>query len=855
MNKTTTIQVLGNIYNNILKGVELGKTLIMLQGSARAGKTYNTMIYIIQVCLSTVVKVSIVRQSLPVIKRSVLEDFKDIMLKMGIFEDKRLNKTECKYYFANGSVLEFFSADDEQKLRGSYRDILYINEANEISFYAFSMLRQRTYKYTIVDYNPSFTEEHWLYPLMSDKRSYHFISTFMDNVFLPEPAREEILSYKETNPALWQIFGLGEFAIVDGLVFPKENWDIIANEEYPSWKKEEVLGLDWGFTCFTGDTMITTIEGDMPIKDVKVGNLVLTREGYRRVNAVLDKGIKKAHKKTFITDKGAFTFVATDNHKFYSNGKWKKYGELTEKDNLYMLSSLTERYSRDTQVGNTQTTILRNGKKMGSIKQNDFIEQFGNTITELYQMDMTSIIKTATLSTTILVIYSWLRIVSIVKFIDNLLNIIKSIQSIEEKYKYQRIIGRLGEMFGKIACKLSIRSANGAEKILYRLMYTKDFAAKNTIINGNINRLQTLLKQVVAFAEKLSCKTNISNKNAVQTNVHTKCCGIQEIIDNGYENVRVYDLSIDGCHEYFANGVLVHNCDPSTAVGVIIIGDDIYVRQIYYEYGLQTQDIAERLSPYSSNYKYCDIDNRLITELEMNGVTLLNPTKKNGDSILSGIRIMNQKHIHITESSTDVIKEFKNYVYKKDRNGVTMYDKNPVGKFDHCFTGETMIKTLDGEKRIDQVKVGDFVYTGKGSRQVAKCFDNGIQDVCEYKITYENGTSITINSTPSHKVKTSIGWVQIKDIKAGDAVFIFNSSFRRTKDVSQLCSVKEISVLSERKEHTYNLMIDEIHEYFANGLLVSNCVDAIRYAVLAEFTNTGIEEDIPLTKESLNLFI
>lgn len=504
MNKTTTIQVLGNIYNNILKGVELGKTLIMLQGSARAGKTYNTMIYIIQVCLSTVVKVSIVRQSLPVIKRSVLEDFKDIMLKMGIFEDKRLNKTECKYYFANGSVLEFFSADDEQKLRGSYRDILYINEANEISFYAFSMLRQRTYKYTIVDYNPSFTEEHWLYPLMSDKRSYHFISTFMDNVFLPEPAREEILSYKETNPALWQIFGLGEFAIVDGLVFPKENWDTIANDEYPSWKKEEVLGLDWGFTCFAGDTMITTIYGDIPIKDVKVGSLVLTRKGYRRVNAVLDKGIKKAHKKTFITDKGAFTFVATDNHKFYSNGKWKKYGELTEKDNLYALSDYDE---------NSE---------------------------------------------------------------------------------------------------------------------------------------------------------------------------IQEIIDNGYENVRVYDLSIDGCHEYFANGVLVHNCDPSTAVGVIIIGDDIYVRQIYYEYGLQTQDIAERLSPYSSNYKYCDIDNRLITELEMNGVTLLNPTKKNGDSILSGIRIMNQKHIHITESSTDVIKEFKNYVYKKDRNGVTMYDKNPVGKFDHC---------------------------------------------------------------------------------------------------------------------------------------------------------------------------
>lgn len=648
-----------------------------------SGKTRNTMIFIVLQCLNEVTKVSIVRQSLPVIKRSVLEDFKIVMRQIGQWDDRRFNKTESIYQFPNGSVLEFFSADDEQKLRGPYRDILYVNEANEISHYAFSMLRQRTYKYTIVDYNPSFTEEHWLFPLMSDERSFHFISTFRDNIFLPKAVVEEIESYQTTNPALWQIFGLGQFAIVDGLVFPKENWDIIPNESYPSWKKEEVIGLDWGFTCFVGETKITTMRGQVSIKDVVVGDMALTRDGWRKVNAVIDNGIRKVHKTTISINDCTIDFTATDNHKFYSNGKWKKYGKLTTEDNLCVLSSSMERFINATQTESTQTTISKNGKRMGRIKANDFIGQYGNTIKELSRMDMIFITKTSTPLTTILAICSWLQIVSMGKFTTLLLNITRRIQKNNEKNKLQRRIGKVVEMFGRIACKLSIKSANGAERILFQRMYTKDFAAKSTTINGNTNHLLTLLRRLVHYAESILCRTNISNNNAAQKNVSIKCCGIQEIIDNGYENARVYDLSIDGCHEYFANGVLVHNCDPSTAVGVIILGDDIYVREIYYEYGLLTKDIADRLEPYSGNYKYCDIDNRLVTELEMNGVTLLYPTKKNSESILSGIRIMNQKHIHITESSTDIIKEFRNYVYKKDRQGNTMYDQNPVGKFDH----------------------------------------------------------------------------------------------------------------------------------------------------------------------------
>jgi hypothetical protein len=35
------------------------------------------------------------------------------------------------------------------------------------------------------------------------------------------------------------------------------------------------------------------------------------------------------------------------------------------------------------------------------------------------------------------------------------------------------------------------------------------------------------------------------------------------------------------------------------------------------------------------------------------------------------------------------------------------------------------------------------------------------------------------------------------------------------------------------KKPVYNLEVDSIHEYFANGILVFNCIDAARYSCIA----------------------
>lgn len=293
MIETKKIDVIANITNNIIKGICIGKTLIALQGSSRSGKSYNTMILLIQCLLRTdfannlyrlnwlarykeqdwehtlnqeelknrklvlqrklarkAIRVTVVRKTMPSIKNTIYLDFKNIMLDMGVWEEKCMNKTDMVYTFPNGSTLEFFAtADNEQKIRGAKRDICFCNEGNELDEMEYKQLRMRTEDFTIIDFNPTFPEEHWLFAVINEPRTYHFISTFLDNPLLSDAQKDEILSYKYTSPAHWKIYGCGEFAIIEGLVYPKETYDICQITDIPvNVKVEQRIGIDVGFS-------------------------------------------------------------------------------------------------------------------------------------------------------------------------------------------------------------------------------------------------------------------------------------------------------------------------------------------------------------------------------------------------------------------------------------------------------------------------------------------------------------------------------------------------------------------------------------------------------------------------------
>lgn len=234
------------IYNRLDGAAAEGYTAISLQGSARSGKTYNVMIWLILYALRVPhIKISVVRATLPALKGSVLEDFNTIMHQLGVYNDRHFNKTDLVYWFRSCSTIEFFSASDEQRLRGRKRDILFVNEANELSAIQFQQLKMRTSRLTIIDYNPSFTEEHWIAKDFNrDPRTYHFVSTYKDNPFLEQNIIDEIESLQNKNKSLWQIFGEGQMAQIEGLVFT--NVETIAT--LPEHIKRTFIGIDFGFT-------------------------------------------------------------------------------------------------------------------------------------------------------------------------------------------------------------------------------------------------------------------------------------------------------------------------------------------------------------------------------------------------------------------------------------------------------------------------------------------------------------------------------------------------------------------------------------------------------------------------------
>jgi phage terminase large subunit len=264
------------IYAKIQEAISQGYTTVSLQGSSRSSKTFNTLIWLIMYCLShSNTRLSIVRATLPALKGSVFIDFKEILMRMLIFDEKCLNKSELTYHFPNGSWVEFFSSDSEQKLRGRKRDVLFVNEANELSYLEWQQLKMRTTRFSVMDYNPSFSEEHWICGVNEDKRTYHFISTYKDNPFLEQEIVDEIESLKDKNKTLWQVYGLGLQAVIEGLIFKQ----VTSVEKIPDIAKRRWIGMDFGFTNDpTAICEVAVLDNDVYINEIAYETQMLSSD-------------------------------------------------------------------------------------------------------------------------------------------------------------------------------------------------------------------------------------------------------------------------------------------------------------------------------------------------------------------------------------------------------------------------------------------------------------------------------------------------------------------------------------------------------------------------------------------------
>lgn len=226
------------------KNFNATKRFVVNIGGSRSTKTYSILQLLIVKALGSEepLTISVVRKSFPSLRISVMRDFFNILKELDLYSVENHNKSEHTYTLGQ-SVIEFFSIDDAQKRRGTKRDILYINEANELNSEDFFQLQVRTTTQVFMDFNPS--EYFWFNTELESRDDVEVIkSTYKDNPYLNEDQVKEIERLQFTDYQYYQIYALGEFAGDVDLVYTHTIVDTIPTDK----AKLIALGMDFGFT-------------------------------------------------------------------------------------------------------------------------------------------------------------------------------------------------------------------------------------------------------------------------------------------------------------------------------------------------------------------------------------------------------------------------------------------------------------------------------------------------------------------------------------------------------------------------------------------------------------------------------
>lgn len=362
----------------------------------------------------------------------------------------------------------------------------------------------------------------------------------------------------------------------------------------------------YGFSCycFKGDTLVATSEGDKRIDEIKEGDLVLTRKGFKKVTHAWCSGEKDC---ISVNVEGK-QIVCTPEHRFIDSfnnevkaqdltkttslvkidtKEWRKWINVSGKidESLSLLTSIMSD-TTDTQILNiteedvTTTVHLKTGKKVIQL----CTEICGLMHTEQFQTDMLSITKMETLLTILLKILNLLQKVSMQKNTGNYNqrkrenSLLKQLKLLRRRLlncgKNQNTGKHKSEKEKKMLKHMNLNASYVKNYLpqLLKMLYIVATNVKNklkTNLQENVMQLNTEYKDFVKYAEISSQQTNIQLLQPAHLTAKTS---------NVVEHCKVYDLEVEDAHEFFANGVLVHNCsfvdeldelDTQTAMAVV----------------------------------------------------------------------------------------------------------------------------------------------------------------------------------------------------------------------------------------------------------------------------------------------
>ena len=173
-----------------------------------------------------------------------------------------------------------------------------------------------------------------------------------------------------------------------------------------------------------------------------------------------------------------------------------------------------------------------------------------------------------------------------------------------------------------------------------------------------------------------------------------------KLIDNIPENAKLLGYGLD----------FGYSADPAALVEIYIYNNDLYVNELFYETGLNNQDIIEKLKLLEVNTEseiYADSSEpKSIDEIYLGGFNI-HPVEKGADSIRYGINLLKNYKIYVTKDSINLENELRKYKWAEDRSGTKL--SKPVDKFNHAIDalryGVMMMLKPDSEIEEDDFDV------------------------------------------------------------------------------------------------------------------------------------------------------
>ena len=189
-------------------------------------------------------RVTISSESLPVLKKTVIPDWRSIVMQ-DMYDPKCFNLTDMTYKFPSGSIFQFVPGDDPARWHGLRSNVVYFDEVFHIKKGIYDQADIRTSEKVISSFNPA--AQFWLCDNFHDPVTYVDHSTYHDNPYITQPIVDALEKRISTDKNFYDVYVLGKFGSLEGLIFAEGvNWDV--TQEWPEDFKKEVYGLDFGYS-------------------------------------------------------------------------------------------------------------------------------------------------------------------------------------------------------------------------------------------------------------------------------------------------------------------------------------------------------------------------------------------------------------------------------------------------------------------------------------------------------------------------------------------------------------------------------------------------------------------------------